>query len=118
MSASTGNHYTLVYINDPIDEDDDEGIEQVFQFPNAAEAEDWSEGVTAIKTVFQYFCYCLDEHPVAYLKTVAKDFVRMTFNFGVKWDFEVPQDVMHKFQLVQAWMERTRARESANARGD
>ena len=108
----------MVYINDPIDEDDDEGVVEVFQFHNATEAEDWSEGVTAIKTVFQYFCYCLDERPVAHLKAVAKDFARMTLNFGEIWNFEVPHDVMHKFQLVQAWMEQTCARERANERGD
>ena len=115
--SSTARPFTLVYLNDPVDDDSD-SVEQVFLFHNAAEAEDWSEGVTAIKTVYQYFCYCLDMHTVAYYKTVAKDYVRMTFNFGVKWDFEVPQDVMPQFQIIRNWIERTQARERAAARGD
>ena len=104
MSAAAGTHYhyTLVYINDPIDEDD-EGVEQVYLFRNAAEARDWSEGIDAIKTVHQYFQCCLGEHSTRYCKGVAKDYVQMTFNFGIMWDFKVPQDVMRQYQGIVAW---------------
>ena len=104
MSAVTGAQYpyTLVYINDPVDEDD-EGVEQVYLFRNAADARDWTEGIEAIKTVHQYFQYCLDAHSAGYCKGVAKDYLRMTFNFGVKWDFKVPQDVMRQYQGIVAW---------------
>ena len=115
--SSDDSQYVLVYINDPVDEDS-EGVEQVFLFRNSAEAEDWSEGVNAIKTVHQYFHYCLDTHSVGYCKAVAKDYVRMTFHFGIKWDFEVPQDVMRQYQRIVAWIEQARARERAAARGD
>ena len=55
--SSADSQYVLVYINDPVDEDS-EGVEQVFLFRNAAEAEDGTEGTDAMKTVHQHFQYC------------------------------------------------------------
>ena len=101
--SSTARPFALVYINDPVDEDSD-GVEQVFLFRSSAEAEDWSEGANAIKTVHQYFGYCLEERSVGYCKAVAQDYVRMTFHCGVKWEFEVPQDVMRQYQGIVAWI--------------
>ena len=105
MSTVTGAQYpfTLVYINDPADEDD-EGVEQAYVFRNAADAREWTEGVEAIKTVHHFFQYCRGVHSVQYCKGVAKDFVRMTNNFGLQWEFKVPQDVMRQYQGMVDWI--------------
>ena len=105
MSTVTGAQYpfTLVYINDPVDEDD-EGVEQAYVFRNAADAREWTEGVEAIKTVHQFFQYCRGVHSVPYCKGVAKDFVRMTNNFGLQWEFKVPQDVLRQYQSMVDWI--------------
>ena len=101
--SSTARPFTLVYLNDPVDDDSD-SVEQMFFFENAAKAEDWSNDVTAIKTVHEYFGYCLEERSEGYCKAVAKDYIRMTYHFGLKWEFEVPQDVMRQYQGVVAWL--------------